>query len=248
MKTFSIVIATFNSEKYISRCIDSIVKQNKQLYELIIIDGKSTDRTLNIVKQYDKYVDICISESDRGIYDAWNKALKFVTTDWIMFMGSDDIMVENALDEYKLFIEKNNIESTQIDLITSKIILFNEKNSNIKEFGNEFKWNEFIKKMTIAHPGALHSRNFIDKNGSFNIKYRIVGDYEYFLRYGCGLKTKHFDKVMIYMQEGGVSNSFKAVLEHTVAQLRNKNVNNRYAYCYFLRTFLILTFKKIFFK
>jgi hypothetical protein len=72
----------------------------------------------------------------------------------------------------------------------------------------------FLKEMTIAHPGALHSKRLFEKYGNFNIDYKIVGDYEFLLRAKDLLKTLYIDKVTVIMSEGGTSDSVKAIKEH----------------------------------
>ena len=99
-KIISIVIATYNAEKTIKRCLDSIVYQKTNEIELVIVDGASTDHTLDIIRDYSSLIDVLISEKDNGVYDAWNKALKLVTGKYIQFLGADDLYLDNSLIEY----------------------------------------------------------------------------------------------------------------------------------------------------
>ncbi|WP_257666879.1 glycosyltransferase [Parapedobacter tibetensis] len=86
----SIIIVTYNASKYIERCLKSILALNLDSKQLIIIDGKSTDNTLEILKTYQRDIDVLISEPDLGIYDAMNKALRYIEGRWVYFMGADD--------------------------------------------------------------------------------------------------------------------------------------------------------------
>ena len=101
---FTIITATFNSEKTIDRTINSLLNQTILNFEYIVVDGKSSDNTVKILKSYEEKFKIrnigykWISEKDSGIYEAWNKGLMFAKGDWISFLGSDDYYVENALE------------------------------------------------------------------------------------------------------------------------------------------------------
>jgi len=93
----SIIIATYNSEKYLEQCLNSIFKQNYKNYEIIVIDNKSTDKTLKILKKYEKSIDIWISEPDKGIFHAMNKGIKISKGKIISILNSDDYYNQNAL-------------------------------------------------------------------------------------------------------------------------------------------------------
>ena len=87
----SIITISFNSEKTIEKTIRSVLDQNYQNYEFIIIDGESTDKTINIIKKYKKYIKLVISEKDEGIYDAINKGIKNSTGDVVSLLHSDNV-------------------------------------------------------------------------------------------------------------------------------------------------------------
>ena len=93
----SIITVTYNSHKYLQETLDSLFKQNYKNFELIIIDGNSTDKTKNIIKKNKKNIDYWISENDKGIYDAFNKGIKLSRGDLIGIVNSDDILKPNAL-------------------------------------------------------------------------------------------------------------------------------------------------------
>ena len=102
----SIITVVFNNVKHIQKTLNSIYKQKYKNYELIIIDGGSTDGTLKIIKKNSSKIDCWVSDKDNGIYDAFNKGLKLATGDYVGFVNSDDILLPNALSILKKYIIK----------------------------------------------------------------------------------------------------------------------------------------------
>ena len=169
---FSIVTVTYNSEKTLKRTINSLLYQNFSNFEYILIDGSSSDTTIEIIKSYEvafKKRNInytWISEKDTGIYDAFNKGIKLAKGNWISFLGSDDYYIEDALESYKNEIEKQNEE---LDFIHS-IVKVEEK----KVIKDKWGWKEFRKSMNVAHVGAFHNRNYFNKHGVYDTNYKIA--------------------------------------------------------------------------
>ena len=94
----SIITATFNSEKHLEETLKSIENQKNKDYELIIIDGHSVDSTIEIIKKYKDLINFCLTEKDNGIYDAFNKGLKYAKGKYIVFVNSDDVLTPEALE------------------------------------------------------------------------------------------------------------------------------------------------------
>ncbi|PWG05601.1 glycosyltransferase family 2 protein [Polaribacter aquimarinus] len=201
---FSVITVSFNSEKTIKRTIESLLNQSFQNFEYIIIDGKSTDKTLEIIKSFEKEFKrkeiyfTWISEKDKGIYHAFNKGVKKATGKWVSFLGSDDFYLSNALENYSKEIFKIKQD---IDLVYSNVEVKDRK--IIRDI---WTWKTFRKKMNIAHVGAFHNIKYFKKYGLFNENYKIAGDYELLLRANKKLKSHWFDKVTAVMGDGGISN------------------------------------------
>jgi glycosyltransferase involved in cell wall biosynthesis len=209
----SIIIATYNAGIYLQLCLDSIAVQRNENVELIIIDGGSTDNTIEIIAKNREQINYWISEPDRGIYDAWNKGLQVVNGDWIMFLGADDQLVPDAIESYTTLI-KSIYADNQVDFISSKVQMIDENGKEIRIKGWSFSWPLFLKEMTVAHTGALHSKMLFQKYGQFNTDFKIVGDYEFLLRSGDSLNALFMNKVTVIMSENGASDSVKAIREH----------------------------------
>ncbi|MFD2936746.1 glycosyltransferase family 2 protein [Spirosoma flavum] len=216
----SIITAVYNGGKYIEGLMKSIVDQNYSNLELILIDGGSTDNSIEIIEQFNQHVFYWISEPDQGIYDAWNKGIDKATGDWIMFLGCDDILMPEALHKYGDYI---NGLSHEVDYISSKMKMFDENMNFIRTKGWRWEWPRFLRDMTVAHPGSLHSRALFEKYGKFNIAYKIVGDYEFLLRPRNKLRTAYYDEITVIMREGGASDSWAAIREQYLASTQTGN-------------------------
>jgi glycosyltransferase involved in cell wall biosynthesis len=206
----SIVLATYNAGKYLESALQSIIQQNYSGLEIIVIDGKSQDDTLNIINKYQKNISFWKSEPDEGIYDAWNKGIAISTGEWIIFLGSDDVLLPDSLISYSDFINSLN---TEVDFISSRMLYTDKNMKPYRTMGWHWEWPKSQLEMTIAHTGALHSKKLFDKVGKFNTEYKIVGDYELLLRAGKNLRAAYLDKVTVMYRDGGVSDSYAAILE-----------------------------------
>lgn len=200
----TIIVATYNAEKHLSECIESILTQSYKAYELFLIDGNSTDDTVNIIQTYSDKISYFISEPDSGIYDAWNKALLKAKGDWIVFIGADDVL---HFDAFEVVIRHiiNHPMQKKLEFVSSKIELVNEELSLIRIVGEPWVWSQFKRKMITWHVGAFHSKYLFKKYGIFDSTYKISGDYELLLRAKDKLITSFVDKTIVKMRLGGIS-------------------------------------------
>jgi glycosyltransferase involved in cell wall biosynthesis len=177
----TIIVAVFNGSYTIQRCIDSVICQNYPHKELIIIDGGSEDGTVEILKNNDDKIAYWESKPDRGIYHAFNKAIKYAQGDWIYFLGSDDYFwTSNVLQE----VAQNILRiPNSVRLVYGRINHLRPDNRIIKTTGAERGKNKFdFSKMPIDHQALFHHRTIFEDYGLFDEKYKIVSDYEYQLR------------------------------------------------------------------
>lgn len=229
MKTISIIIATYNASSTISQCLDSIVRQKTDEVELLVIDGASKDDTIGIVRQYGNSVDVFISEPDKGLYDAWNKGVKMSSGKWIMFVGADDLLTNDALPSYLEFLSNNDTRG--IDFITAKAIVVDNRGELLYNLGKPYNWEEFRKTVRISHGSSLHSRDLFKEVGLFDTSYKICADYELLLR--KKLNALFMDKLVFIMRDGGCSTTNKALDE----AFRAKRQHNSQSIlgCYYLK-------------
>jgi glycosyltransferase involved in cell wall biosynthesis len=225
-KLVSIIIATYNASTTIKKCLESIASQKTDECELLIIDGSSTDDTANIVKSYAKVVDYFISEPDSGIYDAWNKGIKMSHGEWIMFIGADDILLPNAINDY-LNILKYNIKNHDIDYICSKNEYVDKNGQLLKILGSEPSWNKMRMMMVAAHVASLHNRkSLFNEIGLYDSNLKICADYELLLRKGNRLRYLFIPNRIARMTVGGMSFSTKALIEEYNVRAMHRSVTS----------------------
>jgi len=222
----SIVIATLNSEKYLERCLDSIVSQRYSNYEIIIKDGGSNDQTIEIIKKNENYIYYWESTSDKGIYDAWNHALLHCRGEWICFLGADDFFINcSVLKCYSNFLSKIDTNRHIVTYGINQVV--NIKGDLLYTIGSPWKQIErsFNNYMCLPHPGMMHHQSLFKINGFFNPSYQIAGDYELLLRVFKTTKPAFWPNIVCATPIGGIStipiNNLKCLIEIQRAQKRN---------------------------
>ncbi|MBD2751867.1 glycosyltransferase family 2 protein [Spirosoma validum] len=200
----SIITAVYNAEKYINGCITSVLGQNYENFEYIIIDGGSTDNTISIIEQYKDKLSYWISEPDRGIYDAWNKGLAASKGEWIAFLGSDDLLYPDAIQTYVNHIIQHP-KQHELEFVSSRIELVKQDLTSIRIVGEAWDWERFKYKMITWHVGCFHAKHLFTKYGYFDPAYKVSGDYELLLRPTDKLVASFVDRTTVKMRMGGVS-------------------------------------------
>lgn len=217
----TIIIATFNAAKYLQSCLDSIIPQLNKDIELIIVDGGSSDRTVEIIKNNQQYVKEWISEPDKGIYDAWNKGIKLSHGEWIMFIGADDELLPDAISKYLDLLSSKDLSS--FDYISAKNEFINEDGQLLKLVGKGAEWSLMRKGNSAAHVASLHhKKKLFDKVGYYNLDFKICADYEILLRKKHDLKSYFLQSKIAKMKVGGMSFSTEAIKEcYEIRKLHN---------------------------
>ena len=210
--SITFITSSKNPGPLLENSVLSVIRQKKVYDRYIIVDCKSSDGTHAIVKKYTKHIDLFICESDDGIYDAWNKALKFVTTNWVIFLGADDFLEPNAIAEYREIIKKGCLPNA---IISGSAKMINEQFETLFTFGLPYDNAKLSKQMILAHPTVLYNYNIFKKYGDFNLKYKICSDYEYLLKNNQKISFYFINKILVKMSNQGTSNKniFKANYE-----------------------------------
>ncbi len=211
----SIVIATYQAETTLAKTLQSLIDNSEINFELIIVDAGSTDGTISIIQQYEPHLKWWKSETDKGIYDAWNKALAKITTPWVSFLGAGDEYIKGALTAYAAAA----IQNPSVDFISGNQIQTTLQDKIIRQQGVAWEWKVFRHRMTVTHVGNWHSMNTFKQVGFFDIHFKITGDYEWLLRKGPSLKAVYINQTLVKMLAGGISDrGFKVVYETAEAK------------------------------
>ena len=210
---FSIITAVFNNRSYISSCLQSIVYQSHPDIENIIIDGGSTDGTLDIISSHRTRDQRVISEPDNGIYDAMNKGIGMATGDVIGFLNADDLYATDAvLKTVAGYFERQNVDSCYGDL------LYVDKNNTDKTIrywkSSPFDSGLLKKGWMPPHPTFFVRKEIYERYGTFNTGFKIASDYELMLRLleKEKISTCYIPEVLIKMRVGGVSNRISNII------------------------------------
>jgi glycosyltransferase involved in cell wall biosynthesis len=220
----SVVVAIFNGAGTLARCIDGVLRQTYPHKELIVVDGGSTDGTVEILETNRERIAYWVSEPDHGIYHAWNKALKVARGDWVYFLGADDYFVdEHVLARVAPYLRTG---PTNARVVYGRVNLVRKDGSVIGTFGEPWNRSTFFQLMSLPHQGVFHHRSLFLAHGDFNEEFRIAGDYELLLR-----ELKSHDPVFIAagtiaaMEFGGVSSGGRLALETLREIKRARDLN-----------------------
>ena len=239
----TIITATYNSAKTLRKTILSILEQDYFNIEYIIIDGGSTDNTIDIINNFIQLFNgrlKYISENDNGIYDAWNKGLKISSGEWISFLGSDDYYTKDAISSYIKFINFNPTSN----FVSSKCMLITSDYKNIRTYGSMWT-NKMNSYCTIAHVGSFHKKNLF-KYCNFNTEYKVTGDYDFLLKHRNIIIPFYFPKITAYVMNTGVSgrNIFFVSKERTIVKLKNRTRSKFMCYFEYFTTILKFYLRK----
>lgn len=198
-KKVSIITVCLNSERTIEQTIQSVIHQTYHNIEYIIIDGKSTDRTLEIIEKYKARIAKCISEEDNGLYDAMNKGIELATGDIIGIINSDDWYADDAVENVV-----RAFETEESDVVYGMMEVVHTGGSISKIKNGELQ--QMLYRMVIPHPTAFVKKTVYEKVGKFDMRYKIVADYDLFLRmYLYPVKMQQIPYVLAFFREGGLS-------------------------------------------
>lgn len=204
----SIITVTFNSARFLEDCIRSVQAQNYNHIEHIIVDGKSTDGTIGIIKKFESGIAAWVSEPDRGIYDAINKGLKMATGDIVGILNSDDIL-DN--DHVIFSIVKEMLHSKKDAVYGDLEYVTQEDTSRVMRVwkGQPYNRKRFQYGWMPAHPTFYLKRSLIEKFGAFETHYFSAADYEFMARYLYKHKVSasYLPQLIVRMRVGGASNA-----------------------------------------
>tara|TARA_B100000963_G_scaffold243985_1_gene213665 strand:- start:883 stop:1767 length:885 start_codon:yes stop_codon:yes gene_type:complete len=199
MKKISIIVNCHNGEKYLDKCIKSILNQKYQNFELIFFDNFSSDNSKKIIKNYDdNRIKYYFSDKLLTLYKARNEAIKKSTCSLIAFLDVDDWWDENYLFSKKFFFDTD-----QYDFFYTNVLCFHEKKDKLIKYSQEKLPNGKIydylaKDYFIIISGLIIKKEILEKENYFNSSYNIIGDFDLLLRISKYANAKSFDEPLVY--------------------------------------------------
>lgn len=226
----SIVIATYNSELYVKSALDAAVNQTYENIEIIVVDGASTDRTLDIISEYSSEV-ILISEKDEGISDAWNKGVSLCTGEFVYFLNSDDYIDYNFIENIvKNIQDKNCIYYGDTELI--------ETNGDTHLYHGSYATMSRYKGFGFYFT-SLVIPTYLLKENHFNTSIRIAIDTEWLFRIERHVSFSHHNEKN-YMRQVGVSHKFRLKAYREYFDIMKRFGYSKFvAELYFIRMWII---------
>jgi glycosyltransferase involved in cell wall biosynthesis len=202
----SVATVVLDAARCIDRCVDSVLGQTYEKFEYLVIDGGSTDGTLEILARYRDRIDHLVSEPDRGLYHAMNKAIRAATGDFLYFLNSDDTFCDEAVvADVAAVIEQH----PSVDLVYGDV-LYRSSTRLVRKPQVPVLNRESLCRKGFCHQALFARRQTLQRTGGFSEAYRIVADGDWLARaLAAGATSRHIDRdIAIFALDGlsGTSN------------------------------------------
>jgi glycosyltransferase involved in cell wall biosynthesis len=210
----TVITAVLNGDRHLGQCLESVLQQDYSNLEHIVLDGGSTDGTVDILRRYNNRIALWRSEPDKGVYDAWNKGLAEARGEWICFLGADDEFLPGAVSSYMALAVKH----PQAEYLSSQIRWAHPSGYELIR-GEPWDSKSALRWMRVAHVGSMHRRRLFDRLGVFNTSFGSAADYEFLLRAKETLKAAHMPIITAMMRAGGITDHPSAFADATRAKI-----------------------------
>jgi len=246
----SLITVSFNSQETIRDTIESVLSQNYDNIEYIIVDGGSKDSTLDIINDYEDRIQVVVSEPDLGIYDAMNKGVKLSTGDIIGVINSDDFYSHSKVISV---VVRKFLENPKSELVLGAIdfVKASDLTKSVRKYSSKYFTPELMRfGIMPPHPAAFIKKATYLQVGEYKLNYKIAADFDLLLRMLKVNKSafSRLDDVCVRMRLGGVSTeglaSFKTISKEI---LKSLNENNIYSNSIFVLFRVVSKIKQIIF-
>lgn len=217
----SVITVVKNGKEFIRQTITSVVEQTYLNKEYIVVDGASTDGTVEIIKSFDSKIAKWISEKDRGIADAFNKGLAHATGDYILILNADDALAAPDILET---VSREIISSDFPAMLYGDYNILNRRAGTIQSRGSvDFIPQKLRYGLVLPHPCLFTSRRYFEKYGNFDTSFRIAMDYEWMLRGALKERIIHVPILITNIRDGGISTRDQARVTKEIILALRKN-------------------------
>ena len=197
----TVITVVYNGQEYLEDAIKSVIGQSYPNIEYIVIDGGSTDGTLDIIHQYKKQIDFWVSEKDDGIYDAMNKGLEVSTGEIIGILNSDDWYELDAVEK----VVQEFIADKDLDLVYGAMNILNRDGSTESTYGSKEGFSGIFS-TPFNHPTCFFHKNVYRKIGLFDLQFPTAADYDFMLRFKrSAMKYHYIDTPLSNFRKVGVT-------------------------------------------
>lgn len=228
----SVCIVVFNGQPHIANALDSVLNQKYRHVELLVIDGGSTDGTLEVLDRYSDGIARVVSEPDRGIYDAMNKGCALAQGDWLIFLGCDDVLLDSLANMAESLKERDSVYYGNVIW-----------RSTGRRYGGEFSKYRLMQS-NICHQSIFYPRS-VYRSMAFSLKYRYLADYEYNIKLiGRGVRFKFIDVNVAIYNDAGASMSGDPDFERDKLRLIRDNFGRQWEALKRLRSLAVRTVKR----
>lgn len=212
----TIITVAYNAKDTIAQTISSVAAQTTEYVEYLIIDGASSDGTVDILRQMSSDIDYWLSEPDNGIYDAMNKGIAMASGEWIMFLNADDYLASARSIQFLL-----EAADDSIDIVAGKTIM---KSAHDERLFHPSRHFGLMLQLPFMHPAIIVRRSVFEICGYFDTRYRLAADCDFLLRaIKLGHRYREINEVVTVMRDGGASQRgfIRGRLEYMAAYRRN---------------------------
>lgn len=233
----SIITIVYNGEKHIEQTIQSVINQSYKNIEYIIIDGGSTDRTLDIIRNYEDAIEYWISEPDQGIADAFNKGINCAKGSLIGLINADDYYVDNIISDVSEKYQESIHFKDEAIIIYGKTYREDLQGFISEKESNTLSW---CLSVPFSHCSSFISRSYYEKYGLYDSNYKIAMDVDLLMR---GLNSERYIKLPEFIatqRDGGISstNRIQGYKEYLKTSAQHFSIPFRY-FCFILKVIIM---------
>jgi len=226
----TVVTVVFNGKQVLEKAIQSVIEQPYSAIEYLVIDGGSTDGTVDLLRRYDDRIDHWVSEPDQGIYDAMNKALKLARGEWVYFLGADDVLLP-VFDRVASALVEGAVCYGSVRFAGSGLVYDGPF--------NRYK----IMQQNISHQAIFYPRSVYAAK-AYDTRVRVFADYKYNIEVmGSGVPFVHMPEIVCVFNESGQSSHRDDAFLGALPQLIRANLGYRYFLIKLARNAAVKLFK-----